>query len=147
MWIPIGRPDALARISDGEAAPGIFGSVKFYTMGKGVLVVADLGGLPKSETGIFAMHIHSGGSCSGEGFSETDGHFDPEGVPHPNHAGDLPPLISCDGSAFLAVLTNRFAVSQIVGKTLVIHSDPDDFRSQPAGNAGEKIACGVITVS
>jgi len=52
--------------------------------------------------------------------------------------------LSCDGNAYMQVLTNRFSVREILGKTVVIHSHPDDFHTQPAGNAGEKIACGVI---
>jgi Cu-Zn family superoxide dismutase len=60
------------------------------------------------------------------------------------HAGDLPPLLACNGEAYLAVLTGRFRVKDVMGKTVVIHSRPDDFRSQPSGDAGEKIACGVI---
>ena len=63
---------------------------------------------------------------------------------HPKHAGDLPPLMGCQGNAYLAVKTDRFIVHDIIGKTVVIHSDPDDFHTQPAGNAGKKIACGVI---
>lgn len=65
---------------------------------------------------------------------------------HPKHAGDLPPLLACQGSAYLSVKTDRFCVEDILGRTVVIHSDPDDFHSQPAGNAGKKIACGVIRV-
>lgn len=145
MWIPFGKPTAAARISGGGAAPSLCGIVKFYQMGRNVLMVADLCGFPQSETGIFALHIHEGSSCDGKAFENTGTHFDPGEEPHPNHAGDLPPLFSCNGKAFLAVLTDRFTVAQILGRTVVIHSGPDDFHSQPAGNAGEKIACGVIT--
>ena len=56
----------------------------------------------------------------------------------------LPPLLRCKGNAYLSVKTDRFTVDEIIGRTLVIHSDPDDFHTQPAGNAGKKIACGVI---
>ena len=146
MWIPFGRPAAVARIAGGNLAPCLYGTVKFYQMGKQVLVVADICGLPPSQTNIFAMHIHVGGDCGGEGFSDTQGHYDPCGQPHPNHAGDLPPLFSCGGRAFLAVQTDRFCLPEIVGKTVVIHGGPDDFHTQPAGNSGEKIACGVIVV-
>lgn len=63
---------------------------------------------------------------------------------HPYHAGDLPPLFSANGNAVLEVLTDRFNIHQIIGKTIIIHRNPDDFTTQPSGNAGEKIACGVI---
>lgn len=145
MWIPFGKPDAEARIAGGKLAPCLCGTVKFYRMGNSVLVVADLRGLPVNRTGFFGMHIHDGGDCGAEGFADTGGHFNPGDRPHPNHAGDLPPLIRCAGKAFLAVLTDRFCVGQILGKTLVIHHEADDFHTQPAGNAGEKIACGAIT--
>lgn len=145
MWIPFGKPGAVARVAGGSQAPCLYGSVKFYQMGKHVLVVADVCGLPRSETGIFALHIHEGKCCSGENFADTGGHYNPESKPHPSHAGDLPPLMSCEGRAFLAVLTGRFCLPEIIGRTVVIHSGPDDFHSQPAGDAGDKIACGVIS--
>jgi Cu-Zn family superoxide dismutase len=144
MCIPTERPCAIARVAGGEQAPCLCGTVKFYRTGKNVLVVADICGLPDSETGIFGMHIHEGDSCMGADFENTGSHYDPDGRPHPNHAGDLPPLFSCRGNAFLAVMTDRFCLRDILGRTVVIHSQADDFRSQPAGNAGEKIGCGVI---
>lgn len=146
MWIPFGKPGALARVSGGERAPCLFGSVKFYEMGENVLVVADISGMPESKTGIFGFHIHQGGSCGGKDFANTGSHYNPTDAPHPGHAGDLPPLFSCGGKVFLAVLTDRFRIPEIMGKTVVIHSRSDDFTSQPAGNAGDKIACGIIAL-
>jgi len=143
MWIPYGKPGAVARVSGGRDAPCLFGKVKFYQIGNAVLVVAEIYGLPESKTGFFALHIHEGDSCK-EDFGLTGGHYDPEGTAHPNHAGDLPPLLSCGGKAFLTVLTDRFSLKEVLGRTVVIHSGPDDFTTQPAGNAGTKIACGVI---
>ena len=140
MWIPFGKPQALARVAGGNDAPCLFGTVKFYQMGKHVLVVADICGLPKSETGFYALHMHEGGSCR-----EPGGHYNPVAVPHPTHAGDLPPLLSCDGKAFLAVLTNRFTIREILGRTVIIHSGPDDFTTQPSGSPGSRLACGVIS--
>lgn len=144
MWIPFGQPAAVARVAGGREAPCLCGTVKFYQMGKQVMVVADICGLPESETGFFALHIHAGKACAGQNFADTAGHYDPCGKPHPMHAGDLPPLLCCDHKAFLAVLTGRFSVSEVLGRTVVIHKEADDFHSQPAGNAGQKIACGVI---
>ena len=139
------RPDGVAQIRGGVAAPQLSGCVRFYQENGSVLMEARISGLPKdSETGFFALHIHSGSNCSGVEFAETGGHYNPTGQAHPRHAGDLPPLLLCGDSAYLAVRTDRFRVEEIIGKTVVIHSGPDDFRSQPAGNAGKKIACGVI---
>lgn len=81
----------------------------------------------------------------GNDFAATGSHYDPGKQSHPRHAGDLPPLMSFGGRAYLAVMTDRFSIRDIIGRTIVIHAMPDDFRSQPAGNAGTKIACGVIT--
>lgn len=144
MCIPMERPCAIARIAGGEQAPCLHGTMKFYKTGKSILVVVDVCGLPDNDTGIFGLHIHAGEGCRGADFSETGAHYDPAGRLHPRHAGDLPTLLSCDGKAFMAVMTNRFCLEEVLGRTVVVHSGPDDFRTQPAGNSGEKIACGRI---
>lgn len=126
---------------------GLSGTVKFFPRRDGTLVVAEIFGLPEgTDEGFFAFHIHEGDSCCGEseGFPETGGHFNPRGAAHPGHAGDLPPLLSCNGYAYGAVFTDRFRVRDIIGRTAVIHEGADDFHTQPAGNSGTKIACGVI---
>lgn len=138
-------PDAVAEIHGGMEAPKLSGCVRFYQENGCVLMVAKISGLPgESETGFFGFHIHQGESCSGADFTGTGGHYNPVEHVHPKHAGDLPPLMWCQGNAYLAVRTDRFSVRDIIGRTVVIHSNPDDFHSQPAGNAGKKIACGVI---
>lgn len=138
------RFSAVACVRGGTAAPQLSGVVRFYQKNDGVLVEIRVSGLPNSGTGFFALHIHEGGSCRGVDFANTRGHYNPNDMPHPNHAGDLPPLLSNSGSAYMTVMTNRFRVSDIIGRTVVIHSNPDDFMTQPSGNPGEKIACGVI---
>ncbi|MGM9641657.1 MAG: superoxide dismutase family protein [Eubacteriales bacterium] len=138
-------PSAIAYVRGGTDAPRLVGTVKFYQLQGGVLVEAEIYGLPSTDTsGFFGFHIHGGPGCSGEGFSGTGSHYNPRGVEHPLHAGDLPPLLSSGGRAYMAVMTDRFRVSDIIGKTVVIHSSPDDFVTQPAGNSGKKIACGEI---
>ena len=144
-------PQAIARIKGSREYSDVEGTVRFYTTPKGTLVTADIEGLPMVEGkcggGIFGFHIHEGTDCGGndtDPFADTRSHYDPKGCPHPYHAGDMPPLFETGGYAFLAFLTGRFNVKEILGRTVVIHSDPDDFASQPSGNAGQKIACGVI---
>ena len=138
-------PDAVAKIRGGVEVPKLSGCIRFYQQKGCVLIVAEIFGLPReNETGFFGFHIHQGESCSGTDFSETGSHYNPVDQIHPKHAGDLPPLMCCRGNAYLAVKTDRFTVHDIIGKTVVIHSDTDDFHTQPAGNAGKKIACGVI---
>ena len=138
------NPNAIARIQGGPENPRLQGTVKFFQRWDGTLIEAELTGLPRTKTGFFAFHIHEGGNCIGEGFPNTGSHFNPGGTMHPNHAGDLPPLLSDHGKAYLKVLTGRFRVEEVIGKTVIVHSDPDDFHTQPAGNPGKKIACGVI---
>lgn len=138
------NPNAAAQIRGSLEYGQLRGTARFYQFRHGVIIEVEVTGLPRSETGFYGFHIHSGGSCQGEGFSESGAHFDPGQVPHPLHAGDLPPLLGDQGYAYMKVLTQRFRVKDVIGKTIVIHSEPDDFRTQPSGNAGRKIACGLI---
>lgn len=137
-------PQAIANIRGSAAYPKLRGQVRFYQLQHCVLVEAVIHGLPATETGFFGFHIHTGNRCSGTDIADTLGHYNPTETPHPLHAGDLPPLMSCHGDAYLAVKTSRFRIEDILRRTVVIHSMPDDFTSQPAGNSGTKIACGVI---
>lgn len=146
-----GSPQAEARVAGGEGVPGIGGWVRFYQTDEGVVVYAEITGLPKPEGPcqgrVFGFHIHQGADCggqAGEPFPHAMGHFNPGGCGHPYHAGDLPPLFGNNGLAVSAFLTDRFLVEDIIGRVVIIHSQPDDFTTQPSGGAGEKIACGVV---
>lgn len=144
MQTRYGRPAAIACIHGDEDHTGLTGRVLFTPCKGGVMVTAQVSGLPGSETGFFALHIHEGTNCGGRGFPNTRSHYNPCNRKHPAHAGDLPPLLSCNGKAHMEVLTDRFCIREILGRTVVIHSGADDFTTQPAGGAGDKIACGVI---
>lgn len=141
-------PQAAAHVSGGRENPGLQGTVSFFDDYGYTVVVAEIYGLPESAKacapGFFGFHVHEGGACTGAGFSDTGPHYAADSCGHPAHAGDLPPLLSCGGMAYLAVRTDRFCVPEVIGRTVVIHAMPDDFTTQPAGNSGEKIACGVI---
>lgn len=144
-------PQAEARVYGSAQFPKLNGIVRFYQTMRGVLVLAEVAGLPdgtgRCENPVFGFHIHAGTSCTGteaEPFADTLTHYNIGECPHPYHAGDLPPLFDNHGYAFMMVLSDRFTVEEIIGRTIVIHSAPDDFTTQPAGNAGSKIACGVI---
>jgi superoxide dismutase, Cu-Zn family len=131
-----------------------FGEATFeQTAGGRVHVVIYVQGLkPGQEHG---LHIHEVGDCSsGDGMS-TKGHFNPHGKPHARHdsaerhAGDLPSLkAGKDGrakvDAMLDIITVGAGPASVVGRGLIVHADPDDFKTQPTGNAGARIACGVI---
>lgn len=138
------KPCAKAVIKGHGECSALCGEAWFYSENCGVLVEIKVKGLPQSERGFFALHIHEKGCCKGENLENTGGHLNLKGVPHPEHTGDLPPLLSVKGTAYMAVLTDRFTVRDIMGRSIVIHSDADDFTSQPAGNSGSKLACGVI---
>jgi Cu-Zn family superoxide dismutase len=107
---------------------------------------------PGAEHG---FHIHEAGDCSsGDGMS-AKGHFNPHGKPHGNpaspdhHAGDLPSLkAEKNGRAKLDTVVEGITLTpgpaSIIGRGVIIHADPDDFKTQPTGNSGARIACGVI---
>ncbi len=142
-------PNARAEIRGGEKHPSLNGEVLFYQLENGVLIVASVDNLPETQSGFFSFHLHEGVSCSGnetDEFADAGAHFNPEKTPHPEHAGDFPPILSSGGSAYLAFVTDRFKIRDIIGRTIIIHMNPDDFTTQPSGNAGEKIACGTITL-
>lgn len=140
------KADAIAKIAGGTNFPKINGEVRFWQLPSGVIVVAEIENLPTTKSNIFAFHIHEGETCEDD-FSKTGGHYNPLNYPHPNHSGDLPPLFSNNGEAWQAFFTNRFSVNEIIGKAVIIHEDVDDFTTQPSGNSGEKIACGIVTKS
>ncbi len=145
------QPQAMATLHGSNGFPAIFGHVYFYQMADGVMVAAWVTGLPKrmpdSTGGFYGFHIHSGSKCAGtaeDPFADALTHYNPREAPHPSHAGDLPPLLGNHGYAFQVFFTDRFSVRELLHRRVVIHSMPDDFISQPAGNAGQKIACGEI---
>ncbi|MBQ8684805.1 MAG: superoxide dismutase family protein [Clostridia bacterium] len=145
------RPQAWARVQGVGKNLDITGVVRFYQTEYGVVTIAEIKGLPAPqgacESPIFGFHIHEGGSCLGNAadpFANAGNHYNPSECPHPYHAGDMPPLFGANGYAFSAFLSDRFTAKEIVGKTVIVHSEPDDFSTQPSGNAGRKIACGEI---
>jgi superoxide dismutase, Cu-Zn family len=127
------------------------GEISFEQVGNKVRVVAQVVRLPAN--GEFGFHIHEKGDCSsGDGMS-AGGHFNPYGKPHgqgaERHAGDLPNLKSdAKGRARLSVemdiVTLKPGPANIVGRSVIVHAQPDDYRTQPTGNAGARLACGVI---
>ncbi|HBA67969.1 MAG TPA: superoxide dismutase family protein [Lachnospiraceae bacterium] len=141
-------PAAVAWVTGKGAYSELSGLVKFYrTPYDGVLVEAEIFGLPNIATqgssDFYAMHIHENGDCSGS-FEKTGGHFNPSDSFHPAHAGDMVPLLGNQGYAWTVFYDKRFTIDDIIGKSVIIHSGRDDFTTQPAGDSGEKIGCGVI---
>lgn len=125
----------------------IEGTVCFYPCLKGTTIIYEIKGLPKSQDcvgGIFGFHIHAGETCGNAPYENTKGHFNPKDCPHPYHLGDLPPIFATKGKAWATIYIDKFKPKDIIGRTVVIHAHADDMHSQPAGNSGEKIACGKI---
>lgn len=142
------EPRAIAWMQGNASYPQLAGSVKFYeTSYGGVLVEAEIFGLPNIKTpgssNFYAMHIHETGNCA-RPFNQTGSHYNPDNMPHPQHAGDMPPLMGNQGYAYLVFYDKRFSIDEIIGRSVIIHSMADDFVSQPAGNSGDKIGCGTI---
>lgn len=132
------------------------GTVRFTQAGDRVRVRGEIRGLrPGAEHG---FHVHEKGDCSsGDGMS-AGGHFNPTGAPHGRHStprhhvGDLPSLrADANGVARVDFESSTIRVgsttSDIVGRGLIVHRDPDDYTTQPTGNAGPRLACAVITRS
>lgn len=144
---------AIANIKGNSDYPSLHGRVILKQEEYGVIVTAEIYGLPinnkeKCPSNIFGFHIHEGNSCTGTAtdiFSNVGAHYNPNNCKHPSHTGDLPPLFgNKEGYAYLSTLTDRFTLNEILGKTIIIHDKPDDFTTQPSGNSGNKIACGKI---
>lgn len=153
---PMNYNRAMANIMGGPLAPEIRGTVTFTDVQGGTEVSVEIYGLPlykpaedgKMPVGPHGFHIHEMGNCSvgnpSEPFAAAGGHWNPTNQPHGNHAGDFPVLFSNNGYSRMSFFTNKFSVQQVIGKSVVIHENPDDYRTQPAGASGKKLACGVI---
>lgn len=143
-----GKPKAVAWIRGNAENPQLSGIVKFFqTPYAGVLVESEIFGMPNIVTqfssDFYAMHIHENGDCTLP-FDKTGNHYNPTNEPHPHHAGDMVQLMANQGYAWLSFYDKRFTIQEIIGRSVVIHKMPDDFMTQPSGNSGEKIGCGVI---
>jgi Cu-Zn family superoxide dismutase len=156
MTGPISQAKAIANVAGSPAFPNIRGTVVFKEAVGGTYVQADIAGLPQTPSNFFAFHLHSG-NCGGTAvtmpngaidyFPQSGEHYNPTNQPHPQHAGDFPVLLAAPtkgGSAHLSFFTPRFSVSDAVGRAVIIHDNPDDYRTQPAGDSGTKIACGNV---
>ena len=149
-------PDASLRATAGlQPTKGskAFGEATFELVGDKVRVIVFAQTLKPGQA--HGFHIHEAGDCSsGDGMS-AKGHFNPHGKPHGDpksaerHAGDLPALKADKGGrakldVSVDIITVRPGAASVVGRGLIIHADPDDYKTQPTGNAGARIACGVI---
>lgn len=128
------------------------GTVTFSQRSEGVMVTIDLTGLkPNAEHG---FHVHEKGDCGGTDAMSAGGHFNPMGKMHgapagEHHAGDIPNIKTdaagrARGSFEIRGLNVGSGPTDVIGRAVVVHRDADDYKGQPAGNSGPRIACGVI---
>ena len=147
---------AIAEIRGSNLAPDLRGYVIFTDVPYGTEVFVEISGLPnympaqegRDPIGPHGFHIHEHGTCEiddpNDPFQAAGEHWNPDNQPHGNHAGDFPVLFSNNGYTRMSFFTDRFSVQEVIGKTIMIHENPDDYRTQPAGDSGKRLGCGVI---
>ena len=135
----------------------VSGKLTVVPMGNGVHLTGEVGGLSPGST--HAIHIHEKGDCSAADASSAGGHFNPAAQPHgkvgsgAHHGGDMDNLVAnAEGVAQVnahaeGVTLGGGAANDVAGKAVIVHAAADDYRTQPTGNAGGRVACGVITVT
>lgn len=135
----------------------VSGKIVLTPMNGGVHLAGEIGGLAPNS--IHGIHVHETGDCSAADASSAGGHFNPMGQPHgkagagSHHAGDMDNIrANADGVARVdmhldGVTLGSRAGNDVIGRALVVHAAADDYRSQPAGNSGARVACGVVAVT
>lgn len=150
--LPSGRAESASAQLTPTAGNSVSGVVTFTRAGDKIRVAAEVGGL---TPGLHGFHIHEKGDCGAPDGSSAGGHFNPDGKAHgspehaEHHAGDMLQLVAdAKGNArqmsYIAGVTLGDGANGIIGRSVVIHAAPDDYKSQPAGNSGARQACGVI---
>lgn len=140
---------------EARSGSGVTGNVRFMQHGDHVMVRVTASGLAPGQA--HGFHIHDKGDCSAPDALSAGGHFNPTGKPHgapdeTRHGGDMPALkADANGqvstSFHLTGVTVSDGPTSIMGRSVIIHKDPDDYKTQPTGNSGARIACGVIVKS
>ena len=127
------------------------GTLYFSRAGDGVRIDGEITGL---KPGTHGFHVHEKGDCSAPDGSSAGGHYNPTGMTHgapyevKRHVGDLGNIVAdATGVAKISQVDHGATLdgpNSIIGHAVIVHADPDDFKSQPAGNAGKRVACGII---
>ena len=147
---------AYAQILGSDYAPNLKGKVIFRDIPGGVEVCVEVTGLHQyqdatdttPQIGPHGFHLHVTGSCKIDDpespYMSAGEQYNPDNSPHGNHAGDFPVIFSNNGYSRMCFYTNRFSVFDIINKAVIIHQSPDDYRTEPTGNSGKRIGCGVV---
>lgn len=144
---------AIAVIS-GVNSQGITGTIRFTRLSKGVKITGEIYGLTPGKHG---FHIHEKGLCEGPDFSTAGGHFNPDGKKHGSthseerHKGDFGNIIADDYGVAKFTYTD-YSISfkganSIIGRSVIVHEKEDDLKTDPSGNSGSRIGCGVIQLN
>jgi Cu-Zn family superoxide dismutase len=154
-WAAVRAADAPAEAKatiEPKSGSTVTGTATFTETGKGVKVVVHV---EKAPPGTHGLHIHEKGDCSDPEAKSAGGHFNPTSMNHAGpmdkerHAGDLGNIeVKADGTGHLEITTTMLTVkpgpNSVVGKAVVFHEKADDFKTQPTGNAGGRLGCGVV---
>lgn len=154
----VAEAEDIATLATLESPPGstVEGTVRFVEQDGAVKVMAVVKGVERA--GLHGIHIHENGSCEGPDYKSAGGHLNPAGVDHacppttPRHAGDLGNIeVGDDGTGSLELTTDLISIAEgddsVVGKAMILHAGEDDCQTQPTGDAGARLACGVIALS
>ena len=147
-------PQAIAPMNPTQGYQ-VSGTVTFTEVEGGIRVDAHLTGLIPGSHG---FHIHEKGDCSAPDASSAGAHFNPakhkHGDPHQgeHHLGDMPALVAdsqgnADLTTTLSGLTLTEGEAAVVGHSVIVHADPDDYVTQPTGNSGVRVSCGIISLN
>ena len=148
-------PTELVAVLSPASGSQAHGTTRFYSDKDGVRVVVDIEGLTPNQ--LHAIHVHEFGDCTAPDAASAGSHYNPEGHPHalpttsPRHAGDLGNLqADAAGKAHYEIkvqnMTTAGAMNPVLGHAVIVHAKQDD-GGQPVGNAGGRIACGVIGIA
>ena len=142
------RNNVYAIMHGGSKNPDINGMVTFGRTERGILITAEIYGLSDKSFGeVYPFCIHNGSCMSLDengDFCKGEGYFNPKNLEPPMRAGDLPPLFSCRGYAYMQVVTDRFSIEDIIGKSVIIHSPTRNTFPSDGEETLRKIACGII---
>jgi superoxide dismutase, Cu-Zn family len=149
------QTSTLARATLSDAAGASVGTVRIEQSGTALSLVADVRGM---STGQHGIHMHTTGKCEAPGFTSAGGHLNPTAHQHGTmnpagpHLGDLPNItVAADGTGTLSAPLSGTAATVLAslfdtdGTAIVVHAGPDDYKTDPSGNSGGRVACGVLT--